>query len=107
MATPVQEDTAAAKIKRQRIIEQFQDSLEKKNAKQTRRLQECLSKSDIKERINEGSYSAWIAPLLFIEMQGDTVVLFHKQYDWVQKYYGYMIEEAIGKKVKIINKAVE
>ena len=84
-------------------VEAFRKKLEFEKSHLTARLQRRLRRSELKERLSYHSYHAWIKPLLFVGMKGNTVVLFHEVPSWVQEHYAAEISEVLGKPVKIVN----
>jgi len=79
----------------------FRAKLELENAALTKRFHERIA--PLYDELNEASLEVWIQPLLYVGMEGNTVVLFHDYPDWVQKYYGELLAKTIGRPVRVIN----
>ena len=78
---------------------QFRAELELKNKVLTARFHRKIAV--LEEELNEMSWKVWIKPLLFVCMEGKTVVLFHEYPEWVNEHYREKIETVIGAPVRI------
>lgn len=71
--------------------------------------QERLRKrlAPLQDQVAAVSWSVWIEPLLYVGLEEDAIILYHKNASWVQEHYGSMIATTLNRAVKIVSEVPE